>query len=186
MTVQQLAELAGLSQPYLTRIENGERGLSVPVAERIAMSLGASVQDVLGLKEGGPLPPGLSEDAAPYVAASDDLLAPALRRRPNVVPYKVKTRVLDQIGLLPDDIVLIDISATAVDAVKPLQVVIAQVYDPTELLKATTILRQFVPPAMLVTNSSRENDRALNINTEDVHIKGVVVATHRSMSGQAA
>jgi len=184
MTVEKLAEKAGISQPYLTRIEGGKRGLSVPLAERIAMALGEDVPTVLGLNEGnGVARPavGFSDDAEPYRAQDDEILQHFAKKRRNVVPYKITSNALDQADIHAGDVVFLDLNAEAVEAVKPLQAVIAQVYSSEDLLKATTILRQFVPPSLLITNSSGENLPPLNIATEDVHIKGVIIATHRSL-----
>lgn len=182
LTVAALAERAGLSQPHLTRIEGGSRGLSIPLAEKIASALGTEVAEVLGIQGNvGIAEAAFAEDAEPYDAKADDIVASMTRKRNNVVPYRVKSKCLDQIDIHPGDIIFIDISAEAVENTKPMQAVIAQVYSSDDLLKATTILRQFLPPNLLVTNSAADNEMPINIAYEDVHIKGVVIATHRSM-----
>lgn len=184
LTVASLAEKAGISHPYLVRIEGGKRGLSVPIAERLAMALETDVQSVLGLGNAAQQPAtaserGFAEDVEPYQPGPDDLLVVAPKRRQNVDPWLVKTSVLDLLGIRPGDVVLIDISGEAVEGVQPLQAVVAQFYGPD--MTATTIMRQFVPPSLLITNSSQKNEVPLNIDKDDVHIKGVVVGTHRSL-----
>ncbi len=183
LTIAQLAEKAGISPTYLTRIEGGTRGLSVPVAERIAVALQTAVEDVLGLTgesasargNGG----GFSEDVAIYEPSTADA-APRAARGEHVIRYIVKTAVLDKVGIRPGDVLFIDVSARAVEALNPLQIVIAQAYDSDELLNATTVLRQFVPPDLLITNSSASNEAMLALGL-DAMLRGVVTGSYRPL-----
>lgn len=184
LTVVALAEKVDISHGYLTRIENGKRGLSVELAEKLAMALGTDPQDVLGLKKqpgADPEPSRISqfsEDCEPYVAGPTDLPVP---KRPNVDPWRVKSNALDQVHIYAGDVVLVDVSAAAVEALQPLQCVVAQVYDSDpQVLVARTVMRQFVPPALLITNSSTDNEVPLRLDTEQVAVKGVIVGTQRS------
>lgn len=185
MTVDVLADLTGISQPHLSRIENGKRGLSVENAEKIAMVLSKTVPEVMGLTTNGfhtkPITTGLAEDAERYTPEPNSLLGHALKRQEHAFAYVVKTGVLDQCGVSIGDILIVDISSEAVEAIKPLQIVVAQVYDPDpNILTAKTVIRQFVPPGLLITNSRSENEKPL-IRDEEAIIKGVVTETHRRM-----
>lgn len=184
MTVADLAEKVKISQPYLTRIEGLKRGLSVALAERIAAALKRKTPEVLGLDGTNPVGTpfvGMNEDAEPYVPQPNDLLADFVSKRRNVSLYRLKTNVLDLMDLHAGDIVFLDISAEAVENVAPMQAVLAQVYDPGDLLKGHTILRQFIPPSLLITNSSGKNQVPLNLQSDPVVIQGVIVDLHRSM-----
>jgi len=59
LSSERLAELVGVSQGHMSRIENGTRGLSIPIAAKIAEQLKTDVQTVLGLTNarGEPAPP---------------------------------------------------------------------------------------------------------------------------------
>ncbi len=188
LTVAVLAERAGISHGYLTRVENGKRGLSVELAEQLAMALDTDAQTVLGLgktsgtvsKETPNALTGLSEDAVPFVPGPGDLPAPRLRT--NVDEWQVTTDCLDQIGILPGDVVQVDVSIEAVENLKPLQSVMAQVYHPDfpAVLTATTVMRQFVPPNLLVLNSSKRDELPLRLDSERVAVKGVIIGSRRS------
>lgn len=181
LTSEQLAEKVGISQGHMSRIENGTRGLSLPLAERFAVVLGTDTQTILGLVDGvalrRPEPSGgMAEDAEPYTLGPDDFVVIAPRARENVDPWKVKSNALNLLGIQIGDIIMVDVSAEAVEAVRPLQPVIAQIYDDSEgPLKAMTVLRQFVPPSLLITNSSDVNAVPMNRDRDDIAIKGVVV-----------
>lgn len=184
MTVDVLADLTGISQPHLSRIENGKRGLSVDNAEKIAMVLSKTVPEVMGLTNGQrsePIMTGFAEDAERYVPEPNSLLGHALKRQEHAYAYVVKTGVLDQCGVTIGDILIVDVSSEAVEAIKPMQLVVAQHYHPDpQVLLSTTIIRQFVPPSLLITNSKSENERPL-IRDEEAVIKGVVTDIHRRM-----
>lgn len=185
-TVVTLAEKAGISHGYLTRIENGKRGLSVELAEKLAMALGTDAQDVLGLKlptetSGQTREPlrEMAEDCEPYVAAPADLPLPRMKQ--NVDPWRVKSNALNKLGIRAGDIVFVDVSMEAVEQLASLQLVVAQVYhaDP-QVLTATTVMRQFVPPSLLITNSSEKNEVPLDLDSEQVAVKGVIIGSQRS------
>lgn len=179
LTIEQLAAKVGISQPYLTRIESGGRRLSVQLAEQIAMALNSHVTDVLGV-QGGQIAAGLAEEAEAYTPqAGDDI---ALRARDNVVPWLVKSTSLDAVGIEPGMIVLVDVGTDAVENIKPLQFAVVQAYEAGSL-KATTVLRQFVPPGLLITNSRTANAVPFNTETDDVAIKGVIVGSYRRLGG---
>lgn len=52
MTQQKLAELAGVSQPYIHDLENNNRGAKRDTLERIANALGVSVDELTEEKAG--------------------------------------------------------------------------------------------------------------------------------------
>lgn len=185
MTAQQLADAIGMTQGHVSRIENSKRGLSIPVAKQFAAALEATVQDVMGLDGlDRPRTPtmrdgGFSDEAVPYVASGRESFM--LRKGLNVDPWEIKTDAVNNVGIVPGDIVDVDISADTVEHVKPLKIVIAQIYDTEELTKARTVVRQFIPPSLLITNSAAGNAPILDIDKGEAYIKGVVVGIHRNM-----
>jgi transcriptional regulator with XRE-family HTH domain len=184
MTVDELAAKAELSQPYLTRLESGrrgKRGLTRATAEKLALALGISVGEVMGFSgANGEAIAALVEDAAPYDTQHDELLRDFVRKRQNVVPYKITTNVLDRIEIFAGDVVFLDLSAEAVENIEPLKPVIARIYGENSLT-AVTVARQFVPPSLLITNTSGRNMPTLDIESDPVAIKGVIIAKHRSL-----
>lgn len=179
--MRELAERAGLSHTHIVRMENGERGLSVHNATKIASALGQPVADVLGVADGsriaGPAG-GLAEEAEAFDVAGDESIVVRPKAGDNVMTYRIRSSAVESAGIRDGDIVFVDISQAAVDGIKPLQCVIAQVYDRSggPMGSATTVVRQFVPPSLLITNRPGRNE-VMNIETDDVAIKGVIVGT---------
>ena len=186
MTAEELAARADISQPYLTRLESGKRGkrgLTEETARKIAAALDADVAEVLGIATGNSVAAASTafrEDAAPYDAQDDELLRAYVKKRPNVTTFKIKTNALSRLDIHAGDVVFIDMSAEAVENVEPLKPVIAQHYR-LNALKAVTIVRQFVPPSLLITNSHGKNEASLDLDNDPVAIKGVIIAHHRSL-----
>lgn len=179
LTVEELAEKAGISHPYLSRIENRKRGLNLPMAERIATALGEHVSAVLGI-EGNSVAPqqptarGLSEDAEPYVAQPGEFIPTIGRRDDNVTRWRIKTNTLDRAGIRAGAVVFVDISSDAVENIQPLDLVIAQIYTDDVFGGATTVVRQFIPPSLLITNSSERNEIPLDLDKGEAYVKGVI------------
>lgn len=181
ISAEQLAELVGISQGHMSRIENGVRGLSYEMAEKVAMVLGTNVENVFGntlRNSADPEPKGMHEDVEPYIPQPDDAFTVAPKKRQNVDPWLVKSNAVDQTDIRPGDIVYVDISTEAVESVQSLKIVVAQHYG-AGLTTARSIMRQFIAPNLLITNSSESNEIPLSTDKDDVHIKGVVVGRHR-------
>ena len=47
LTLNKVAEMTGLSQSFLTRLENGERGLTVQTAKKLAYAYDVSINELL-------------------------------------------------------------------------------------------------------------------------------------------
>lgn len=176
ITLEALAEKVGVTHGYLSRIERGKRGLSIPMAERIAMALDVHTSDVAGLKpDDEPAKGGFKEDVEPYTPGAGEfrILAP---KGENIVPWKVKGASLDRAGVLPGTVVFVNISAETVEQMKPLAKVLAQRFKPDGT--AATELRQFLPPSLLVTNSHNDNREPLDMDVDDVHVRGIIVGKY--------
>ena len=79
-------------------------------------------------------------------------------------------------------IVQVNDSREAVQAVKPLQAVRVLYHPPGEFEKAISLLRLFVPPRLLITNSSVKNLPSLDADADDAHIIGVVEGGYRKFA----
>lgn len=103
LTVSALADLVGMSHTHISRIENGLRGLSIPVAERLAKAMNTTVSDVLGVNGVSGSSPsghsGIREDAEPYEPTSSDPIPLRPVRGQNIDPWRIKTNALDRAGI---------------------------------------------------------------------------------------
>jgi hypothetical protein len=104
---------------------------------------------------------GFADEAEPFLGGPDFSLPP-----PHITMYRIKSLALDQHprGLRPGRIVGFNMNDVDPAHILPGQVVLAQLVDRHEGLKGYgTIVRQFLPPDKLVTNSTQTNDMmALN------------------------
>lgn len=173
LSAADLADLVGTSQPQITRLERGERRLTADWMTRLARALNCTPADLMAAATLA----GLAEDVAPYVPEGAGQAAAVALGARNLGFYEVRTDALEQIGLVPGSVILIDLSQTAVDAVKTGDVVLVQLYDPDPMrLAAHTVLRQFIAPGLLVTNRRTNNLVVTMINDSfEAHIKGVMV-----------
>jgi hypothetical protein len=101
-------------------------------------------------------PGGFSDDAEPY-RPGPNLAAPP----PHIAMFRVTGKALDQHprGLTPGKVIGININDVDPAHIQPGAIVIAQLYDRAELTRCHgTVLRQFLPPNKLTTNSSETNE----------------------------
>jgi transcriptional regulator with XRE-family HTH domain len=189
--IRQLRELRGLSQERLgvligrsksviSRLEDGTTRLDIDVTKKIAKALDVSVAEVLGIEtNGGPrlAPAGLAEDIEPYMAEPGDPLAPLATD--NRALYTVKTNAVQLAGIGRGDVVVMNESADACRRVKPLDVVRVLYHPPESPARAIELLRQYVPPRKLITNSATHDAPSLDTQIDDAHIVAVVESVHR-------
>lgn len=179
--------MIGLDKWDVSRLEVGKTQLKLDVANRIADALGVSLSEVLAIEDGGRttiLPragSGMAEDLAPYDGGPND---PFMRLvEDNTYPLLVQTDALDLAGIRRGDVVIVDGSAAICERPPPLAAVRVQYHpDPNNPERAVTLLRQYVPPRLVITNSSVRNERSLDIDIDDAQILGVVRSSHRALS----
>lgn len=180
MTLEELAEKVGLHHSHVQRIETGKRKLSVPLAERFAKHLGVkSWEEIFSVRATHAASTltatGFREDAEPYVERAGARLRLQPRKGENIDPWTIKTNAVSRAGVRAGQVRFVDISIEAVENIKPLQCVIAQVYGGGPEGKTITIVRQFVPPSLLITNSDTVSEMPLDIDKGEAYIKGVIL-----------
>lgn len=125
-------------------------------------------------------PKGFGEpDASPYQAAvrAGDLMDAMLRTLTDqnaVDAWVMKSRALESIGILPGDILIVDLNA----APRSGQIVCAQIYDwPNN--QARTVMRLYESPFLVAATQDRGLMRPHLVDNDDVIIRGVVGPTIR-------
>lgn len=124
--------------------------------------------------------PQLAEEAEPY----DPPRGSYLSRAPEVAYFKARTASLDRhrLAIRAGDVVVVDIGTNALTGLASGDAVVVQLYDRDNLTRAVTVLRQFVEPHLLITNSSTDNS-IISMDDESLPfepvIKGKVVSVIR-------
>jgi hypothetical protein len=100
---------------------------------------------------------GLAEsDAEPYVPGPDMPVPP-----PHIAQFVMRSRALDRHprGIRPGQVLAMNLNRVEPGSLTAGTIVVAQLYDRAELTRSHgTVMRQFLPPDKLVTNSSQAND----------------------------
>lgn len=159
--------------------------MDLAMAKKIADALEVTLQDVLAIEPEGhsERASGFDDEAADYVAQAGDPLKGYETANQHLM--KVTSPVVDKIGIEPGDIVTVDYGQVACSNVKPLKAVVIRYHptgDPAE--EGITLIRQFVPPSMLITNSGKINYRHIDMDKEVARIVGVIESVHRKLSRQ--
>lgn len=186
MTLEALAARVDLHHSHLSRLEKGSRLLMIPVAEKIARELGYSPQEVMGYDHSVALPNagatgGLQEEFAPYLIKPGDPLATL--QTGSTYLFTARSNALNKAGILFGDVLEVSDDAGVCKNPSPLAAVRVRWHPPDQFMKPLTLLRQFVPPRLLITNSIADNARQLDMDEADAHIVGVVVGIHRRSGG---
>lgn len=176
ITATELARGAELDPSTLTRFKKDTTRLLSTLTMR---QLSSRWDFPLTPDVGGVVDAGMFEEATPYKspATASEMVAAlnALRfGRNNCDAWTVNSRSLEAVGILPGDVVLVDLSAEPRDG----DAVLAQVYD-FDRMKAKTVWRRFRQSGdlrLLVSASfEAEPEPPLLVNGRDVAIKGVVL-----------
>jgi transcriptional regulator with XRE-family HTH domain len=168
-SMRKLAEKVSTSASTINKLEKGETTLNVHWMERLARIFDVSAAELLGSTSDEA---GFQEDV---VSHEQELDEPKLALTETQLLYQVKTKALDQLGIMPGALLVVETSKASVTAVEEGVPVIAQL---TSGRDAITLLRQYIAPSLLITNSSEDNAPIINLRNEDAGIQGIVVAAH--------
>jgi transcriptional regulator with XRE-family HTH domain len=165
-----LGKLVFRSKSQISRIEAGAP-LDLDIAQKIANVLNVSLAELLGL-DGSQ---DYSNDVTRYTPSQTDVWA--LKNRSYFV---VETDALDYAGYKRGTIIEVNTSNEAVASLQPLDAVIVEFTVPGGR-KKSLLFRQFMPPALLITNCTKANARSIDIAKErTARIVGVVTANRPS------
>lgn len=177
-----LAEAAGTTGSTINKLEKGVMRLTTDWMEKIAVALEVQPAELLATHPKADLFDDVN--AYQFTERTDPTLVP-LSKLPNHVVYFVRSMVLQDLGIEPGDRLLVDKSREAIDAVAPLSAVVANYFEyddaPDARDQPRALLRQFLPPNKLVTNSSTEPRPEINMAQESAEIIGVVVMHPRDL-----
>lgn len=176
--------MIGMDVTGVSKLEAGKKLLKSETMQKLAEAFNVDPATVLGLDaKAGPISAGgfFSDDLEPYDATPGDPFA-ALQHDTRYL-CRVTCNSLSKIGILKGDVVVVDGSEAAVKSRQPLAAVRVQYHpDPDDFGHAVTLLRQWVPPALLITNSATQNAVPIDMDADDAQILGVVVSVHRALA----
>ena len=171
-SMRELAARANTSASTINKLEKGETVLNVLWMQRLAKIFDIAPESLIETQDDSPA----KNDAEPCKEGQEVGINIPLSETQFL--YQVKSTVLDQIGIVPGDILVMDTSPSEFSALVTEDIVLAQLSQhETRVL----MLRQFVAPSLLITNSSSDNRRIINLRTDDVALKAVVVSSHSQL-----
>ncbi len=179
LSQRQLAESIGRTKSVVSRLEDGTTRLDLVVAANIAKVLDVSLAELLNIEGHDPgrvTGNGFAEDLSLYAPSPGDPWS-ALQSGSRYL-YKAETAVLEKMGIAKGDVCVVDGSAEACAAVQPLSAVRVHLHHVDNLLRPVSLLRQFVPPQLLITNAHK-NLPSIDMDTENAHVAGVVIEVLR-------
>jgi transcriptional regulator with XRE-family HTH domain len=168
-SMRKLADKVSTSASTINKLEKGETTLNVHWMERLACVFDVSAAELLGSASDQA---GFQADAIPHEQSQDE---PKLALTETQVLYEVKTKALDQRGIMPGALLVVETAKASVTAIADGDLVIAELNGDRD---AVTLLRQYIAPSLLITNSSEDNAPIINLRNEDAGLKGIVVAAH--------
>ena len=124
-------------------------------------------------------------DVVLYQQASDSRADMSFELAGRMKAWRVTSDALDRLNICSGNIVFVDHDDDAADSVKPLDCVIAHQYLPG-ISEPMVLLRQFVPPYLLTTNSHSHNPIPLDLDVDNVVINGVVRSFYRTIGAQSS
>ncbi|MEM7619524.1 MAG: helix-turn-helix domain-containing protein [Pseudomonadota bacterium] len=136
---------------------------------------------------------GFQEEAVEYTPPDNSFLSKILQNEEWTSTLKVKTDLLNSIGIYRDDIILYDYDARKSEEINAQtaqarefsgKVVVVQFYS-KEHISAETVLRQYIWPDKLVTNSNTGKNSIISLEDTKLdfepQVKGIVISSYRDI-----
>lgn len=184
-----LSKALGRNEAYINQyLASRQKTLPHEVRVRIAelLKMPPDEMDILLVSDPAAAPrPGLSEsDAEPYTPPPGSYLAPSQ----HIAYFRMRSRALDQHPerIMPGHLLAFDINRVGVAEMATGTVVLAQLMDRHEMLKGHgTVVRVFMAPNKLITNSSGPNE-IVSLDDEAlpyiIVIRGVLLSVMRELN----
>lgn len=156
-----LSHQLGRNRGYIYEyLEGSPADLPYEVKIRVAELLEMSTRE-LGVAEIGPATAhtrgGMAEDGAPYQPPSGHFLS----KSQHIAYFRMQSHALDQHPerIRPGDLLAFDLNKVKTAEIESGAIVLVQLYDKHDLARSFgTVIRQFVAPNKLITNSSEANE----------------------------
>ena len=168
MSLNALAHAIKISPSHMSRVENGERGLHINKMHEIAAALGVSVNELLTNQATGYMP-----DLVPYTPPVGSAIARALHTSTEKM-FRALTGVISEYGIAKGDLLVADMQELAASDLQTGEAVVAEVI-PDAKKEPVLLLRQFIKPALLTTNSLEQNSVPIHMLKENIRIIGKVL-----------
>lgn len=165
--MRELATRLNSSASRINDLEKGRTKLNVDWIHRLAKVFEVSPSRIAELTLGEAKE--MIDDVEEYDGDLPDLRLTTTQRA-----YLVKSIALDQIGILPEMLLIAETSPALMSTISSGDIAIVNFHEDTG---KRVLLRQFVPPSILVSNSSGDNAPVVNLRTHDAGITGVVVSS---------
>lgn len=181
LTQEQLGDIVGRTKSTISRIESENPSLDIELARKIADALDTTLAAVLDIEMPGVERPvgGFREsDVEPWVPPANDPFARLVDEHDYFMI--AKSGALVKHGINQGDLLFVNDSAATCASPPALAPVIVQYNeDPGRSEHTVELLRQFVPPSLLVTNAGDRNERPIDMSVESAVIVGVVLWSRR-------
>lgn len=158
---QRLGKNHAYIQQYVDRGSPRELDLEmkIKIAEALAMplhELGVTEYDIRQRSNSSDPKGVLEEDATAYVPPPGSILT----AHPTIGYMKMTSNVLEShpLRIVAGDVLAFNMSPAAVESVRSEQIVLLQLYDKSDMLKARTAIREYIRPGLCVTNRTTDNE----------------------------
>ena len=157
---EQLAEKTGTTGNHIWRLESGRTKLTHEWMTRLAEALACTPADLIANVV-------VAESSIDEVEDVDgDAVTLAIAKR-GLKVYRVLSRSVINAGIAPGDVITVDRGESAIANPRIGDIVLVEI-GPSR----NRVLRQFIPPAMLVTNRGGAN---LAINLDDPSVEPTII-----------
>jgi putative transcriptional regulator len=167
-TQEELAKKINVKKETISKIELRTQSMTAAQALALSQAFGMRIDD---LYEGAGMISATEDEVCSFTPNPN---SPAhLPLQTKQYWYRIAKTYLDQLGYMVGDELRVDIGRKEPDSLKVGNVVIAK------NRVGSLILREFIPPSLLITNSLRHNLPILNLYADNISVIGAVDLTYR-------
>lgn len=184
LTQQDLAERMGVHLSTVSKIELGTIGIKGKHLHALSEALAVPISELLD----EPIGYGFAENAEAYQPAPTDPLTQWTRPPYGLV--RMKDNSLDQLHISAGDVLVFNGDRDIDKRLEMGRIVVCQVMSGQHLTEGATIVREFIEPNLLITNSSGDNAQPIRLTSRDpnptpdgreVNLRGIVETSIRVM-----
>jgi transcriptional regulator with XRE-family HTH domain len=167
-SLKELAAQLDITESHLSRVEAGKRGLQVKKVEVAARLFKVPAAELMNFGGGGSL-----ADVTPYAPPKGSFLEKAYSATTQKM-FKVTSNCLDELGITEGDPIVVDATPLKQSDLQMGDLVVLEI--PSERGEpGVLVLRQFIGPNLVVTNSSEYHATPIHLVKSRAKIVGRVL-----------
>jgi transcriptional regulator with XRE-family HTH domain len=182
-SMRELAGRVNSTSSTINKLEKGQIKIDIAWVKKLSVAFDVPISALMSEHNRDKI--SFRSDVALYDGDLDSAFPEIKFERKHSV-YMAISSSLDQLGILPQHFLLVDQSIHTPQEFEIGDIVVFQLFDSEIASEFATLMREFVPPSILITNTSKDDQQIINFKDKKIKFIGVATSHLSARRGKFA